>query len=334
MPKALVIGGGAAGLTAARALQATGWTVLVVDKGRGAGGRLATRRVEAVDGVPLDPPAVFDYGAQYFTARDPRFLAMTREWQSAGVVRVWADGFGATAGAAEARYAAVGGMRAVAKHLAQGLEVRTGVRVTSLKREPTGWSAAIEGGETLSADAIVLTPPAPQSLELLAAGDAPLTPDERSVLEGIAYDPCWAGLAVLAGASGLPEPGGLHVGDGPIRWLADNTMKGVSRAAGSAVTIHAAPDFTRRHWDDPPAVVAGLLSEAARPLLAAAIRHLEVHRWKFSLATAWRPEPCLALACGGLVLAGDGFGGPRVEAAVLSGLAAADWLSNGADPSR
>ncbi|MGL5094700.1 MAG: FAD-dependent oxidoreductase, partial [Planctomycetia bacterium] len=32
MPKALVIGGGAAGLTAARALQATGWTVLVVDK--------------------------------------------------------------------------------------------------------------------------------------------------------------------------------------------------------------------------------------------------------------------------------------------------------------
>jgi predicted NAD/FAD-dependent oxidoreductase len=41
----LVIGAGLAGLTAARRLQDRGHTVVVVDKGRAPGGRMATRRI-------------------------------------------------------------------------------------------------------------------------------------------------------------------------------------------------------------------------------------------------------------------------------------------------
>ncbi len=52
-----VVGAGMAGLSAARALAEAGRQVVVVDKGRGFGGRMATRRLGT---------AVFYNGAQYF----------------------------------------------------------------------------------------------------------------------------------------------------------------------------------------------------------------------------------------------------------------------------
>jgi predicted NAD/FAD-dependent oxidoreductase len=81
---AIVIGAGVSGLIAARTVQANGARVLVLDKGRGVGGRLATRRTAS---------GVFDHGAQFFTARDPQFRLRVEAWQAAGIVRPWATGF-------------------------------------------------------------------------------------------------------------------------------------------------------------------------------------------------------------------------------------------------
>lgn len=53
-PRVVVVGAGIAGLMCARELAATGVDVVVVDKGRGVGGRMATRRFGG---------AVFDHGA-------------------------------------------------------------------------------------------------------------------------------------------------------------------------------------------------------------------------------------------------------------------------------
>lgn len=53
-------GAGMAGLTAAAELQRAGCRGLVLDKGRGVGGRLASRRIGG---------ASFDHGAQFITAR-------------------------------------------------------------------------------------------------------------------------------------------------------------------------------------------------------------------------------------------------------------------------
>ena len=53
----LLLGAGLSGLKAARDLHAAGKSVLVLDKGRGVGGRAATRRW---DGTPVD------HGAQFF----------------------------------------------------------------------------------------------------------------------------------------------------------------------------------------------------------------------------------------------------------------------------
>ena len=88
-----VVGAGMSGLVAARALAESGYGVQLFDKARGPGGRMATRRGE--DGL-------FDHGAQYFTARDPRFCARVDAWLQEGVVQAWDGRFGAAA-AGEAR---------------------------------------------------------------------------------------------------------------------------------------------------------------------------------------------------------------------------------------
>ena len=53
----------------------------------------------------------------------------------------------------------------------------------------------------------------------------------------------------------------------------------------------------------------------------------QVKRWRFATPRTIWPEPCwVASGTDPLALAGDAFAGPRVEGAVLSGLAAADAL--------
>jgi renalase len=60
MPKDIaIIGAGIAGLACAQRLQDGGCSVTLFDKGRGAGGRMATRRVTTPFGE-----IAFDHGAQ------------------------------------------------------------------------------------------------------------------------------------------------------------------------------------------------------------------------------------------------------------------------------
>jgi renalase len=122
MVDVLIVGAGLAGLMAANRLQAAGRSVLVLDKGRGVGGRLATRRIG---------PGRADHGAQFFTVREPEFAAFVAEWEAQGLVYVWSEGWSVEADG-HPRYVVRNGMTALAKQLAQAVDVRTGVKVTDL----------------------------------------------------------------------------------------------------------------------------------------------------------------------------------------------------------
>ncbi len=80
MRSVVIVGAGIAGLVAATACEAAGFDVVVIDKGRGVGGRTATRRIGA---------ATFDHGAQFFTARSDEMRQMVEAWRAAGVVAEW-----------------------------------------------------------------------------------------------------------------------------------------------------------------------------------------------------------------------------------------------------
>ena len=79
MSRIAIIGAGIGGLTLAQAL-ADQHEVVVFEKGRGMGGRMATRYADGF---------AFDHGAQYFTARDPRFVALVDKLVAVGAVAPW-----------------------------------------------------------------------------------------------------------------------------------------------------------------------------------------------------------------------------------------------------
>jgi predicted NAD/FAD-dependent oxidoreductase len=311
----LVIGAGMAGLIAAAELQRAGHRVLVLDKGRGVGGRLASRRIDG---------ATFDHGAQFITARDPRFAALLEQCRQTGAAEEWCLGF---AGGADghARWRGKPAMSAVAKHLALGLDLHLEMPVVALRRADDCWRAETTTGRTFTTGAVVLTPPVPQSLAMLDAGGIVLAPEMRTRLAAIEYARCLAVMAVLDGPSRIPPPGGLAPADGPIAWIADNALKGIS--AEPAVTIHATHAFSLKHWERDRQESGRALLDAAAPWLGAGIRTFQVHGWRYSKPMRVEAEPCVVVSQSPpLVLAGDAFAGPRVEGAALSGWAAAEAI--------
>lgn len=304
-----MVGAGMAGLTAAGRIARAGHEVTVVDKGRRAGGRLATQ--DLADGGRAD------HGAQFFTTRSDAFGEQVGQWATEGTAHVWCRGFTSEDG--HPRYAVGGGMRRLGARLADGLDVQTSTRVTSIVPSGAGWSVSWPDGPhstagRIVADMVVVTAPVPQAAALLF--DHVDVPD-------ITYTPVLALTVALGAQPAIPAPGGVQLDDDPTwTWVADNRAKGVSPSP--AVTFHTRSDVATARWDDAAEVVTADLLGAAAPWLGdAEVVDVALHRWRYAAPTECHPEPCWVAPDGRIVLAGDAFGSPRVEGAFLSGLAAA-----------
>ena len=318
MSDIVVVGAGLSGLTAARSLQEKGHNVVVLDKGRGLGGRMATRRISTPDGSI----AVFDHGAQFFTVRDQQFQKLVDAWITNGVVREWCRGFVADDG--HPRYVVNSGMAALTKHIAQGLDVRTSTLVFAVKpcdADPTKWTVVIDDNSRIDCDAVVMTCPLPQSYSLTVTTGVEL-PQDLLLTD---YDRTIGLLAVLDGPSAVPAPGGLQNPDDVFSWIGDNQAKGISDIP--AITFHANPAWSSAHWDDSLEDGLALITHAAQKYLGnAKIVASEYKKWRFATPRKLWPDPYFA--AGTLVFAGDAFAGPKVEGAVLSGHKSAEYVGD------
>lgn len=304
-----IVGAGMSGLVAANDLVAAGHEVVVFDKGRAVGGRMASKRFAG---------ARFDHGAQHFSVRSDAFREAVREWSFAGVVGVWYEGESlATDNGVEARHRGVPAMRSICEHLATGLDVRTATRVEGVDSS----GLLLESGERVESDAVIVTAPIPQALDLI---DGALIPSEvRVKLEGLDYLPCIAVMAVLERDPDLVD-GHLAPNNGLIAWVADNRHKGVSDVP--AVTIHSTPDYARTNLEvDPDVWLEDLLGEFER-LTRTPVETATAHRWRYSMPTSPLDTDFLEVDAG-VWLAGEAFSGARVEGAFISGSSVATALN-------
>jgi len=311
----VVVGAGMAGLTAARRVADAGHAVTVVDKGRRPGGRMATKHLRG--------GARADHGAQFFTVRTEAFDATVARWLEDGAVREWCRGFGSDDG--HPRYAATNGMAELAGRMAIGLDVKSSVRVDAVRPRGRGWVVTWPAGHgalagSLDADAVVLTAPVPQVAALMS--------DHVAVPE-VAYTPTISLLVALVGPSTVPAPGGVQLDDHPTwSWIGDNVAKGTSTAP--AVTFHTRADVAAARWLEEAEDLSSELLRAASPWVGSAnVVDVALHRWRYATPVEPHPERCMVAADGRVVFAGDAFGGPRVEGAFLSGLAAAAAIVDG-----
>ncbi len=321
----LIIGAGLSGLMAAHTLQDSGYSVQLIDKGRSVGGRLATRRV--------GEGGLADHGAQFFTVRTDTLRGYVDKWLEDDLVYVWGTGWSdgslkTTAGDGYPRYVARGGMNKLAKHLAEGLDIQVNRRITSLQLANEQWTLIDGDANAYNGRGLLMTPPMPQSLELLNASTVKLDSSDLADLQKIQFGPCLCGIHEIDGNIILPEPGAVQNFRNDIYWVASNEDKGISKL--NVVTTHASAKYSRQNWDAPEADIIAELESAVTPYLedGSTIKNTQLKKWRYSVPlTTYPKEYLMAKGLPNLAFAGDAFGGRgRVEGAFLSGISAGNAL--------
>lgn len=323
-----IIGAGVAGSAAARVLTGSGQPVALFDKGRGPGGRAACRR------------GLFDHGAQFFTARDPRFQKVVQQLAQQQWVAPWecrsgvlgAQGFHPLRPEV-ARWVGTPGMSQLVEGLQSGLKVHFEHTVTGLERESQAWYLQLGERRVGPFQALLLTAPAPQAQSLLR----PVAPPLADSLGAVEYDPCLAAMVELKSPAGLDFDAATVAEDGAgagLGFVTRNTSKPHRQTQPERWILHSSVAFAREHLEAPPEQWAPTLWQqfCERTGLSAELaQEFKGHRWRYARVSKTLGQPYLWDPELQLGWAGDGALGPRLEAAFLSGLQLAEALAGRAD---
>ncbi|MEJ3655942.1 FAD-dependent oxidoreductase [Actinomycetes bacterium KLBMP 9759] len=306
----IVVGAGVAGVACARRLADAGVDVVVLERERHVGGRMASPRI---GGRPVDT------GAAYFTVRDEGFADVAAGWEAAGLARRWTAELAVLEGGARTpergpmRWAAPGGLASLVAALAEGLDVRLGHDVRA------AGPGHVDGEP---AHTVVLAMPDPQAERLLEPGTPAAA---RLVARG--WRPV---IAVVAGFArkDWPDLDAAFVNDHPLLSLVADD--GSRRGDGAPVLVaHTTAGPSAAHAAEPAGVVPPVL-DALRELLGVRTspEWVVAHHWPHAAPEGTREEP-FHLGEDGVALAGDGWGSPRIETAWRSGTALASAVIAG-----
>lgn len=321
-PRIAVIGGGLAGLTLVHRLKEHA-EVLVAEKSRGTGGRMATRKRDG---------AHFDHGAQYFTIRDHAFHAFLEPALEAGIVETWSTPLHRMSASGELerledrspRFVAVPGMTGLAKWLARSINISVETRVTALEGSAGAWKLDCDHGHVAGGyEWVISTAPAPQTMALL-----PFGPADMEALEGVRMNGCFTLMLNLKPGMSLPFAA-AQVHHPIISWIAHNNTK-PGRDAGSQIVVHASNRWSDANLEEPPEQVERRMLDALEALVPG-IWEIDqappmLHRWRYANVETPLGKPYLLDAERKLAACGDWCLGNRVEAAFQSANALADAL--------
>lgn len=327
----LIIGTGIAGLTCAQQLSRSGHHPTLIDKSKGLGGRLATRRLNNTHA---------DHGVCYLKPKSESFGRWIDDLVNDGILRIWTDrihqldrNFTLQAPRKIAPcYASPQGATAIAKHLAKGLTIIPDRRVTHLEPIDNGWRLTATNGadlDSIETHQIILAIPPAQALELLE----PIAPIHIiDLLKTVEFAPSITAIAtypaeLLSSAETLPWRG-IQCDDAELGWIGLDSSKQL-QPKKPVIVVQSNAEFADRHFDDSDLNAVGqrLLDRAAK--LADWIAEPElfqVHRWRYAFAKTPLKERFMNVG-NELYLCGDWCGGDRVEAAYFSGLAIAGHLA-------
>jgi len=272
-----------------------------------------------------------DMGAQYFTARDRRFVNEVQRWQSNGWAEQWKpqlynfkSGQLTPSPDEQIRWVGTPRMSAITRALLDDLPVQFGCRITEVFQGKQHWNLLdADGGNHGPFSHVIIATPAPQATALLAAA-----PKLASAAAGVKMDPTWA--IALAFDKPLETPmEGCFVQDSPLDWLARNRSKPGRDASLDTWVLHATSAWSKEHLDLSKEAVIEHLHGAFAELLQSAMPAPSfslAHRWLYARPSSAHEFGVLADADLGLYVCGDWCLSGRVEGAWLSGQEAARRL--------
>ena len=310
MTRIAIIGAGITGLACAKTLKEAGFQPVLFDKGRGIGGRVATRRADNLH---------FDHGAPYIHTNDDNFSYVLRGLIDTGNADIWDDGTG--------RELIVGtpGMSSIPKGLAAGLDVRLGTQIIALRPNGSGWRLFYDNFY-YDATHVVLTIPAPQIKGFLG--------ENHSLVKLVSDVQMSPDLTLMVAISGNPlNTRPMPEGYSLVSILQECQKPFRPQSNTTAWVAHANKSFTQAHLEgDLPSIASKMLPFLCDHLNISndCVTHSVAHRWLYSRVAKPLGEPFVRTPNAKLYLGGDWCIGSQVEDAWNSGAAiATDLIEQG-----
>jgi renalase len=326
-----VIGAGIAGLTCAQKLQQAGKTVVLIDKSRGLGGRLATRRLAGTHA---------DHGVCYLQPKGELFRQWSSKLVAAGILRVWTEGIHSLAADGILQsptkfapyYAAPEGATSIAKYLGRDLEIIGDRLITSIDPINNGWQLSSKDPEfALTAKQVIFaTPPA----QALVIAKKEIDPTCIQQLSSIQFSRSITAIAVYpptdqTAAAAISWQGIQCIEHPTLAWIGLDSSKQLNPTQ-PVLVIQSSAYFAEQYFDAPDlAIIGQKLLDAIVPLIPTLTTPelIQVHRWGYAFAQNPALEQFLAAqTTAPLYFCGDWCSGNRVESAYLSGLAVANQI--------
>jgi len=279
-PKIAVIGAGVGGLALARQLAQDG-DVVVFEKARGVGGRMATRYAD---------PFFFDHGAQCFTARSKAFQGFVKPLIEEGVIAEWKGKvINLEVGKKttkrlwfEVHLVASPNMNSLCKHLSGGVDIRLSTEVAPLgTRKEDGWHLTDKEGKPLGVfDWVISTAPPAQTAALFGKSLPKTTPLANSTLSGcyalmLGFNRTWDQSWIAA-----------KVRNNPLKWISVNSTKPGRNPDVTCLVAHSRGSWADEHMDmDMNEAEALLLAEFSNVtgMDAKAAVFKALHRWRYAI---------------------------------------------------
>jgi renalase len=340
MSSVAVIGAGCSGLAAAHELRDADYIVTIFEKSRDVGGRAATREQQGF---------IYDHGAQYIKGDSPLSDALiTERFRVVDLIDigkpVWIfDGEGHIQEGdpiqnAQPKWNYRSGLNALAKSMAQDLDIRRQTHIAYLRQNVTSWSLFASSGQYVGEfDRLLITIPASEAVELIEASEMMVAQRENIsvMLRKASYNPL---ISVMLGYRPAPRirpyyalvnTDKAHV----LSWLAWEHEKAPERVPDHAGLLIAqmAPQYSRDHWDLPAETPIGDVANCVTTLLDEPLNKpifTDIFHWRYALPAEKadaRQLNAITLPTG-LAFCGDAFVGGRVHLALEHGIEVARQL--------
>lgn len=340
--KIAIVGAGVSGLRAAFALSDTEAEIQIFEKSKGLSGRAASRSKEG---------SRYDHGANYFKVESNELAQLLfEELPTDDLCRITGDiwTFDQNGNISEgdpvqnkaAKWSYRGGINSLGKLLVANaqLDVQNGVRITRLIEGPEHWTLEAEDGILHHGfDAVLLTPPAPQVIDLLKESDC--QSESESLISALGESKYHSQFTVILNFPGKIEmPGNCYAminsdRNHQIAWLSfENQKSGHVPDGESVLIVQLSPDWTIDHYNDPVSEVVKTTLEEVRGLLKQDLPEpnwTDTQRWRYAHPyTAASREEVADASPDGLFFAGDAFVGKgRIPGAIETGKRAADLVA-------
>lgn len=321
MEKVTVIGAGMSGAVTAALIRKhlpDSLSISVLDKGRGAGGRMSTSR------GPVDCDCSVDLGAQYISAT-PQYYSQHQEYYSEleklGLLRPLTGLIeGDDRHSADSKhFSTPAGVSSLVKHFLKksGATVEYNKQIVNCDLEDGRWVIKSADGTTFTSDGLILTMPVPQILNLNGTIKSVIESrtDILEKLKSVSYSSRFAlGLFYKPGTKiDVPWCAKYVNGDPVIRFVAIDSKKRDITEGGTSVAVHASVPFSLKHLEeDKDSICTKYLLPRVRELVPElpepdAVKN---HKWRYSQVHQGyegSPGAVLIQENPALLLAGDCF---------------------------